>query len=585
MDNISKSSLKAEKIKILNKSNVDSNTHNLIFSYLLKKDEVTLESLLEEIDNHRYSSSKVISVILKIMIENGISLDLKEYGTYNTMYIYDNFKKLRDNKIIDMLKNKINYELKNINSSEFILLMEKLYYRDVKFREFFLIHFNTDSSFQIAPIPDEDLIQREIYIFIFFYFKFKADESKYKLDFSSNYLTGENIFRLLDPIRYLDQVKHLDLSSNKISYLGMYSLGNVLYFNYKILELDISNNFLNDHSLFLFLVGMGYYQIQNKCNDKIKEITEKEFLKDNKYQKTGLYLNGSIDNIVDSNFKKNFDFKSQQHSLTNLSNNMLVKLNLSNNLDIKNGSLILDVIKCSPFLKFLNISRCNLGPSIEDILNYIKDSSACHPKADIITCDMYNNFKIESKLEYLLISNTMISERGINILGEILSSNKCKIRTVTLSDNKLNNYDLTYFFSKLKNSECLEEIYFKECDISVEKEGVQTEFLNFIQNCKNLKNLNLYFNNLDSQSLFMKLLEAINLRNNPIKVLDYSKNNVNFSTEFKDNENAVVKELIKMGDRKVEIIDISLNIKNITNVSIEFMEKIAELQEKIKIIY
>ena len=259
-----------QKIKLISKKFLDSNTSEILSDYLFKKDVVTLDEILNVISEKNYRSDKILATIFRILEENKVTISMVELGSYPTMYVYDNFKKSKDNSFFELIKNKINKELKEVNRVALILLLEKLILRDFKFRENILKYFNIDPNFSISEVPEEDIIKKEVYIILFFYFKMKNEENL-KFDFSSNYLTKENLSRLFDPLRYLNNIRNLDIANNRISAFGMYSLGIICKYNFRILELDISNNYLNNYSLFCFLLGLGYYQ-----PFKIEEIFEKK---------------------------------------------------------------------------------------------------------------------------------------------------------------------------------------------------------------------------------------------------------------------------------------------------------------------
>ncbi len=567
--------VKSKKKKFFNKK---ASNPELTFAFknFLKPDKNTKDNLKDNLEKNllTISSLKILCLIFNFLIDSSINTDFsKEFGNYPPNYVYENFKKI-DKKEVDLIKSTIRDTLQTekININFFEQIIENHILQDCMHRYKILNYYSiTTANNNLTNISEKDIKERELFCILFFFFQFK--NSKYfedgKVDFSSNYLTGDLIFRIIDPLRYLNNIMHLDFSSNRIGNMGTYSLGLVLKYNLKILNLDISGNVLNDSSIFFLLVGIGYYKFfDEKINEKgekiYREITQDLILQNDKYNTTGLFKDIKQ---LKSKVKKNYDFTNQKNDCDNKFAIMLYKINISNNSEINDAELIVDLLKCCIQLKFLNIGRIPFKEQSEQILEFIyetvnpnyfindysKMNTTILEKGDFFLYEnktlnedvimkitdetkinniTRNNFFSISNLEYILLPNIKITEKGLNIISKIAVSPFNRIKVINLADNKLTEFNLCEFFKNLTKSKSLEELYLKECFIEVTKNKLTREsFLYFIRECPNLKNLNLYFNDLICPVLFYEVFQAVLERKNQLKVFDYSKNNSNYYFE------------------------------------------------------
>jgi len=450
--------------------------------------EAEVEDLISELKKHGIKPERTLSVIFEIMNKRKIDVDLSEFGNYSIIYIFEIFKKKKDNKIIEILKAKLSkcFKEHSINSSIFSLL-EKLFLQDFRIKRTLLEKFNLEPECKTHAIANEEEIkEREIYFILFFFFKIKkfeehASVKTAKLDFLGNYLTGDCMQRLFYPIIYVNNIRHLNFSMNKLGNLGLFYLGVVLRYNINILELDLSYNFVDDDGLFLFLVGIRHYmffkrqQKQKKFNNDKYKTNISSFINNTQkdgcnnmeidyYEKEQEFKTEEVDNSINidfsvgnncpennkrntdseeefiinelneeedfsklelipefklfaeyykdpnkhnqkpkkdlfnlfkNNIKKNFNFANQLYDSENKQAMMLLKLDLSHN-PFNSAELLIDVLKCFPLLKSLNLSRTGLESiQVEYVLEYIKNTT-CDSRPTII--DLGNKGDNESSL-------------------------------------------------------------------------------------------------------------------------------------------------------------------------------------------
>lgn len=613
---------------------------------LIKNNSMDLEQKEEDLflnklnKKQKKKAGKILSVLLEILNKNNIEVDLNDFGNYNLTYVFENFKKQKDNKIVSIIKEKVTKGFKGskINISV-IPLLQKLFLQDFNAKRILLEKLNFEPNSKLYSIVNqEDIKEKEVFYILFFFIRLRKFEENAKLktgklDFSGNYLSGDSLQRLLYPLIYVNNVRHLDFSGNKLGNLGMLYLGNVMRYNTNIIELDISYNYINDNALFFFLLEIGYYKfdkIENsqsnknfvteskgfvsKYNEVMSEadFEELERIPDdiiNDYRENpSKFLQKNKDKnllkIFKLSIKKNYNIESKEYDTENKQATKLLKFNLSNNLEIRDGELVIDILKCCPLLKSLNLSRTGLiKNNLDDVMKYLlntmqqdseksfSDKSTLENSNIIFEEEIsINNFEYVSNLEILSMSNMQFTQKSLDLLGDFIASESSKLKLLSLSEVKFSDFRIIEFFNNLKKSKCLEEIYLKECDLPLPNdEEARNAFLDFVRECPNLKNLCVYCNKLKDEKFFYDVLGAIQERTSSLKVLDYSNNQVPFSTKFSDkNDNELISIFGKMRNKpdKIEFIDLSQNFNFQENAPDEkFIEKIAEIQKDFKIIY
>ena len=471
-----------------------------------------------------------------------------EFGSYFNLFTYDNCKKLKDHKNFELIKKKIR-ENKEVNKyfKPFLVYVMVLYY-EMRKRKFKGIIRKTDISIhQLSnnsaslnntnkitssnKISDSELDSTEdtqdltsinysesdkddtfnnIISTIFFACRMKFLN---ELEISQNQITPTNILYLLDPLKVNKSIKKLLLSMNRIGSEGCWALGRALHFNKKILDLDVSSTLLGDEDLKYFLPALG------------SEITS------------------------------------------------LIKINLSkNNLTHLSGRAIADIVKKSPNLKHLNLSKCYLEHGFNLILMTI---------LDLIKSN-------KSKLSELLATCVKMDTKGLSLISDIVAEPDCPITSLVLSEN---NFELNAgndFFKSMEQNNSIRELILTKCQIDNEMAQGVYEML---QNNQSLISVSFHDNKINHQIDFIKILsvclnynqitpkdsEIEFISRNTLRNLDLSANKCRL--DFDDYY------LLKiLGNLDIDMLDISGNIDK-HMVSDKFIQHILQNDENTKVLY
>jgi len=385
------------KIKFYRKNKVKDELKNKLEDYLFKKDKENLDDIKKIMNSLNINYIPVLCTIFEFIESKKICFGMQEFGTFDIVYIFENLKKIKDNKVIDLITKKVREELKDINVPELVTILEYLFEKDINYRLNLLNYLNIDINSKLTIIiPQEEIIKKEIYIVILNFYKILQLKGKTnKLDLGNIYLTEQHIQRLFYPLMFVNHIKHIDISANKIGNIGMFWLGTILRYNLNILELDLCNNVLNDNNLFFFLLGLGFYKLFKKdINNTFGELSEiNEVTEEDLQMDLSKIIGERPKNTKEllEKIKKNFDFANKKTDYENKFYTMLIKLNLNNNPDIKSGEMIVDILKCTPKLKFLNIGRMPLGVEAEQIFSYLIEP--LEPKIE--KGNYFYNFKLK----------------------------------------------------------------------------------------------------------------------------------------------------------------------------------------------
>jgi hypothetical protein len=184
----------------------------------------------------------------------------------------------------------------------------------------------------------------------------------------------------------------------------------------------------------------------------------------------------------------------------------LVKLNLSNNYSLtkKSGKIIAQIIEKSPYLKYLNINK---NP-IESGFNFISNS----------LMKLFSEEK--TSLQDLLALQIKLDSNSLKIFSEVLKHPKCTLKSLVLSENKLNNQGGCKLIRAVGKNSSLEELILYKCEIGND----MVDDLKFmLSNTKTLISVNLYENKINDPELFLELISycqgqsanAVNYLENP----------------------------------------------------------------------
>ncbi len=398
------------------------------------------------------------------------------------LFLYDDLKKLRDQKTIDLLKNKVK---ENINEDLTVLRME--------LKNFYEYRSNIINEFLGKEIVsnewNEDRVFNEILLTSLIAEKLKNTN---ELDLTQNYIMGKNIQMIMSAMKFNNFIWKIVLNSNKIGEEGMFLLGRILHYNHKIIDLDISLNFLTDKAIGLFIKG--------------------------------------IDN-----------------SFVNLQ-----RLNLSNNngLTYLSGDRLKEIIFLSPNLKTLNISRINLEKGILRVLeglllNQNLEELICiyTQISDDILIEIANFFTQYNeliKLKKLNLSDNKFSANGPKEFFNSLCCNNT-LKELIMYNCKMENQVFENFCKMIKSNTCLEKVNFYNNDFNSMdniKKLLKIKKLNyFVKGINTFNNINNFvdFENIKSGKLNYLLKGGLINKSNIEKQVSFLDMNKNEECTLQDN--------------------------------------------------
>jgi Ran GTPase-activating protein (RanGAP) involved in mRNA processing and transport len=485
--------VKLEKYKI--------HLRNLLDPNIIDKDKNPPPSLVEqfflEFPQHwDYFENLAIKVVAE-------RYTFQEYMCYICLYLYDNLRKLKDQKSTDHLRSKI----KESNT----LPKDLSYFSKEMMRYYTLRHEKMRSS--LTPFikeqkwtEDNSLI--EIFITTLIYTKFQNSQ---EIDLTQHYILSDNIITVLSALKCNQSVTKLILNSNKIGEEGMWLLSRVLCYNYKLRDIDVSVNSLTDDSIKALITGR---------------------------------LDGL--NLKRENFNFNLNLNpSPSDTLTpTLTPFSIVKLNLSSNqlLTHECGKYIAKIIEMSPYLNHLNLSKIALEdrgfePILKTLINLAETK--------------------KMKLETLIAFHTKLGSETLELFSKLLSLPGCTLKSLVLSDNKFEYNSAIKLFGAIGVNNTLQELSLLNCEITNE----MAEFIvKMISSNFSLKCLYLYNNKIESPVVFKKILSQFT------KTIDVDLNSSN-SNNQSNNQNLIANSFSQMPLTDLEILqipdDVEFTIENI----------------------
>jgi Ran GTPase-activating protein (RanGAP) involved in mRNA processing and transport len=286
-----------------------------------------------------------------------------------------------------------------------------------------------------------------------------------------------------EAILYNKSLKNLDLSDNKLDEYLFEKLYKCLKYNTNIIKLNLSNNNF----------GSNYsknYPLPNS-NTSFKKL--REIINSNIF----------IENLIIKNiYLRDFGLNIIQDSLC--INKSLKVLDISSNLlTFESTETLGNIINKNISIKELDIS-----------------SNKIFNQKEKISQNFFSAFKINNSLISLNLTNCGIDIFSIFSLLDSLRINTA-LDCLNLSENKLEDYEICSFWSKIKNDKInFSKLYFNQMGkISLEASQKIFEFL--CEN-KNLLYLGLNENNIEEEMMTLifnglkenKNLNEIDLRNN-----------------------------------------------------------------------
>lgn len=399
--------------------------------------------------------------------------------------------------------------------------------------------------------------------------KSKYSENKEEKNITKNSIIEfeNNIDKIID--NYKDGAK-ITSNTNIISYFFFTLFVNYQTINNRLMKFYIDNKDINKFAYVPYeynIVGgsmKGFYAIlissPMRQDNRIQIISMTE----NDLGEIGMIelgktivLNPSIKTL---NYSKNRLYSYYLHYFNKASkifeNNSIEEINIYNNFfkdDI--DDYLCDILKKFKNLKILNLSSNKIGSGLSKFLSLLKL--------------LYRQKK--SKLEKLNINKTFLDSSPIYELCQLIKNKFCKLESLYLNINYINDYDAEPLLDAIKKNNSLKEVYLSRNFIgnsSTDKigkvisrfhESLEVLYLNQneIRNNENLLRIAartkvIYSIEEDRNEVILDLDS-----NSILKNLDLSKNGVNYRNE---KQILILNEILN--DTYLSCLDYSVTLTN-----------------------
>ena len=427
-------------------------------------------------------------------------------------------------------------------------------------------------------------------------FNLYNNSSKYSENKEEKNLTKNSIIEFENNIdKIIDNYKEgsqITPNTNIISYFFFTLFVNYQTINNRLMKFYIDNKDINKFACVPYeynIVGgsmKGFYAIlissPMRQDNRIKSISMTE----NDLGEIGMFELGKTivfnPSIKTLNYSKNRLYSYYLHYFNKASkifeNNSIEEINIYNNFfkdDI--DDYLCDILKKFKNLKILNLSSNKIGSGLAKFLSLLKL--------------LYRQKK--SKLVKLNINKTSLDSSSIYELCQLLKNKFCKLESLYLNINYINDYDAEPLLDAIKKNNSLKEVYLSRNFIgnsSTDKigkvisrfhESLEVLYLNQneIRNNENL--LRIAARTKVIYSIEEDRNEVIlDLDSNPIlKNLDLSKNGVNYKNE---KQILILNQILK--DTYLSCLDYSVTLTNFDNKNFiceNYKKEINVLKEKL----
>ncbi|CAH3042682.1 unnamed protein product [Pocillopora meandrina] len=303
------------------------------------------------------------------------------------------------------------------------------------------------------------------------------------VNFIDCHLTAVGCPSLVNVIKNVQQISHLDLSFNNIGPLGCFEICKLLkYRKFQLSSLNLTRNQLTDEAAKYLAEAINS---NNTINNKNCQLRTLSLWKNNISDIGARYLADAINN----------------------NNCQLRTLNLwENNISDIGAQHLAEAI---------NNNNCQLH-TLDLTYNNISDIGAQH------LADAINNNNCQ--LRTLELSANNISHIGAQHLAKAINNNNCQLRTLNLWENNISDIGAQHLADAINNNNC----QLRTLDLSannISDIGAQhlAEAINN-NNCQ-LRTLNLSGNNISDIGA-QHLADAINNNNCQLHTLNLSENNI-----------------------------------------------------------
>ena len=533
----------------------------------------------------------IIMTIFTSIMEIPQNETINKYIYYNLQLVYG---------IKNFLEEK---QIKEIRSIQNFILYDKLLPNELR---------NKDIFFQPYEIIPSDL---EYFITLIYKLKFESINNIFRAKEKSYNDTSYNLYKysLKNPNNKEDKERI------KNSIIEFENNLNIICKNYK--NNNPKNNLTSIISYFFFTLFINYQTTNSRLinfNQKLEncDILEYEYnfigssmkpyysilltspmRQDNRIIKISMGENdlgelGMLElgktmvfnpNIKYLNYNKNRLYSYYFYYLNKgnkiFENNTIEEININNNFLKDNiDDYLCDILKKCKKLKKVNISNNKIGSGISKFLSCLKL--------------LYRQKK--SELEKLNINKCNLDSFSLFELSECLKCKYCKLKSLYLNINFLNDYNIEPLLNSIKKNVSLKEVYLGRNFIgnnSIEKIGkIISKFNN------SLDILYLNQNEINNNDNLLKIISRTKIIytkeedkkrviidldiNQILKNLDISKNNIFFT-----NKNQIVLFKKLLNDSYLLCLDYSIILKDYENEKyLEYKSEINTLKEELNLI-
>lgn len=334
-----------------------------------------------------------------------------------------------------------------------------------------------------------------------------------RLNLCKNNIGDCGLELLLNALKDSLTLVSLDISSNSITYKGGQKIFKTFVNQQSIIDLNleslegINRNHLTARgikNIVKYLRNNFFIETLNLSGTSIKNEGFDLICKGLNNNITLYNLNISNNDIQESGIK---------NSIKYIETTKLHSINLSNNPIMDEGLIILtNNLRHFPELRVIKVSNCGIEykgfKELLKILQSVRRVESLDISKNRLTSNKFGELKpffCAFGIKYLNLSRCQLGDEGIYHLGECVALNET-IRKINISNNKFTDRGFRSFIYIFNNNSTIESF---DCSSNFITDLSMKEFLYSLEHNHTLKYLNLYDNQLhnDMGSLLLEILE------------------------------------------------------------------------------
>ena len=399
------------------------------------------------------------------------------------------------------------------------------------------------------------------------------------LNLSKNNFGDAGIELLINAVKDSMSLVSLDISSNSISYKGGQKIFSIFINQQSIIDLNISSHEgINRNRLTSKgIKGIVKYLEQNLFIETLN--LSGNSLKNEGFDLICKGLNNNISllnlNISNNDIQENGINKS----IKRINTTKLYSINLSNNLILDGGLLTLtNNLRHFPELRVINISNCGIQfngfKQLLKTLQGVRRIESLDISRNKLSTNRFEELKTyfcAFGIKYLNLSRCQLGDESAFPLGECLAQNET-IRKLNISNNKITDIGFKSFIYLFNYNSTLENF---DCSCNFISDISMKEFFYNIEFNRTLKYLNLFDNQLrdDMGTLILEILD----KNKTLLNINLLYNRIQLKTIDEINQK------LKLNNEKEKskyIPNIMRNIKNLEFDPDAFKRLIRQIKSK-----